>query len=80
MPSWAVSSARWEVDQLLSGVSALAVPVFNGFGEFVLCLTAIGPSATLRMGPDSLAAQHLRDAAQVLSQRLGAPAASAGGH
>ena len=68
------------VDQLLSGVSALAVPVFNGFGEFVLCLTAIGPSATLRMGPDSLAAQHLRDAAQALSQRLGAPAASAGGH
>ena len=50
------------------------------FGEFVLCLTAIGPSATLRMGPDSPAAQHLRDAAQALSQRLGAPAAAAGGH
>ena len=59
-------------DQLLPGISALACPVFNGFGQLVLCLAAIGPSATLRAGPESAAARCLRDAAQALSRRLGA--------
>lgn len=62
-------------DQLLPGVSALATPVFDGFGQLVLCLAAIGPTATLPTGPGSPVARHLRDAAQALSQRLGAPAA-----
>ena len=60
--------------QLIAGISSLATPVFDGFGQLVLCLAAIGPSATLRTGPGSPAAQHLRNAARSLSQRLGAPA------
>ena len=59
-------------DQLLPGISALATPVFDGFGQLVLCLAVIGPSATLRTGPDSAAAGHLRETARSLSQRLGA--------
>lgn len=59
-------------DQLLPGISAVASPVFNGFGQLVLCLAAIGPSATLHTRPDSAAARCLRDAAQALSRRLGA--------
>ena len=61
-------------DQLLPGISALATPVFDGFGQLVLCLASIGPTATLPTGPGSPVARHLRDAAQALSQRLGAPA------
>ena len=64
-------------DQLLPGISALATPVFDGFGQLVLCLAVIGPSATLQAGPRSPAAQQLRDAAGHLSRRLGAPAAAA---
>jgi len=62
-------------DQLLPGISALAAPVFDGFGQLVLCLAAIGPSATLKTGLHSPAARHLREAAQALSQRLGAASA-----
>ena len=63
-------------DQLLPGISALATPVFDGFGQLVLCLAVIGPSATLQTGPASSAAQYLREAARGLSQRLGAHPAS----
>src|SRR3989344_5202936 len=59
-------------DQLLPGISALATPVFDGFGQLVLCLAVIGPSATLQTGPGSAVAGHLRDTARSLSQRLGA--------
>lgn len=64
-------------DQLIPGISALAAPVFDGFGQLVLCLAAIGPSATLHTAAGGPAAQQLRAAAQALSQRLGerAPAA-----
>ena len=60
-------------NQLLSGVSALAVPVFDGFGQLVLAIAAIGPSVTLTLDPDDLPAQKLRTLARQLSQRLGAP-------
>lgn len=60
-------------NQLLSGVSALAVPVFDGFGQLVLAIAAIGPSVTLTLDPDGLPAQKLRALARQLSQRLGAP-------
>ena len=60
-------------DQLLPGISALATPVFDGFGQLVLCIAVMGPSATLQTGPASPAAQYLREAARSLSQRLGAP-------
>ena len=59
-------------DQLLSGISALAVPVFDGFGRLVLCLAAIGPSATLSTEKNGWPATCLREAAARLSQRLGA--------
>ena len=61
-------------DQLLPGVSALATPVFDGFGQLVLCLATIGPTATLQTALQGPAAQYLREAAHSLSQRLGAGA------
>lgn len=61
-------------DQLLPGVSALAVPVFDGFGQMVLSIAAIGPSVLLDVALESGQAQLLRQAADSLSQRLGAPA------
>lgn len=64
-------------DQLVPGISALAAPVFDGFGQLVLCLAVIGPSATLRTGPQSSAARQLRATTEALSRRLGAPQ---GGH
>lgn len=60
-------------NQLLSGVSALAVPVFDGFGQLVLAIAAIGPSVTLTLDPEGLPAQKLQALARQLSQRLGAP-------
>lgn len=60
-------------NQLLSGVSALAVPVFDGFGQLVLAIAAIGPSVTLTLEPEGLPAQKLQALARQLSQRLGAP-------
>ena len=61
-------------NQLLSGVSALAVPVFDGFGHLVLAIAAIGPSVTLTLDPAGLPAQKLQAQARQLSLRLGAPA------
>lgn len=60
-------------NQLLSGVSALAVPVFDGFGQLVLAIAAIGPSVTLTLDPAGLPAQKLQAQARQLSQRLGSP-------
>ena len=65
-------------NQLLSGVSALAVPVFDGFGQLVLAIAAIGPSVTLTLDPAGLPARKLQAQARALSQRLGAPAALTG--
>ncbi|MDR0225046.1 MAG: IclR family transcriptional regulator [Burkholderiaceae bacterium] len=61
-------------NQLLSGVSALAVPVFDGFGQLVLAIAAIGPSVTLDLDPQGVPARCLQAQAQRLSLRLGAPA------
>lgn len=61
-------------NQLLSGVSALAVPVFDGFGQLALAIAAIGPSVTLDADPHGRPALVLRAWARSLSQRLGAPA------
>lgn len=63
-----LSSAEGE---LVPGISALAVPVFDGFGSLVLCLSTIGPSATLDVSPRSAMARMLQAAAQALSERLG---------
>jgi len=59
-------------DGTVRGVTALAAPVFDGFGNMVLALTAIGPSATLDPSPRGAAAHTLIDCAASLSQRLGA--------
>jgi DNA-binding IclR family transcriptional regulator len=59
------------VDGTVEGVTALAVPVFDGFGTMVLALTAIGPSAALDGAIDGRAARTLRSCGDVLSQRLG---------
>ena len=57
---------------LVRGIGAVAAPVFDGFGRLVLCLTAIGPVATLDVSVEGTAAQQLRETAQALSRRLGA--------
>jgi len=59
-------------DGAVQGVSALAAPVFDGFGQMVLALTAIGPSATLDAAPEGKPAATLRACAHELSARLGA--------
>jgi DNA-binding IclR family transcriptional regulator len=61
-------------DELLPGISAMAVPVFDGFGRLVLAIAAIAPSAMLNLHPTSAQAQTLMALGQRLSQRLGAKA------
>lgn len=59
-------------DQLMKGISAMAVPVFNGFGQLVLAIAAIGPSALLTISMQSSQAQALIRCGQSLSAKLGA--------
>lgn len=59
-------------DQLVPGISAMAVPVFDGLGRLALCFTAIGPTATLHPEPGSANALCLQEAARALSTMLGA--------
>ncbi len=58
-------------DDLLPGLSALAVPVFDGFGRLALAIAAIGPSTLLDLRSDSPQARALLDTGRALSQRLG---------
>ncbi|WP_334136040.1 IclR family transcriptional regulator [Tepidimonas sp.] len=58
-------------DELLPGISAMAVPVFDGFGRVVLAIAAIAPSALLDLDPHGAPARVLREAAERLSNRLG---------
>lgn len=69
------------VDALVTGVSAMAAPVFDERGAIVLSLTAIGPSAMVDTHWDGVVATALREAAQRLSRQLGAalPAAATAG-
>jgi len=60
------------VDAAVPGVSALAAPVFDGQGQIVLSLTAIGPSAIFDTAPDGSLARELRRVAGELSSQLGA--------
>jgi DNA-binding IclR family transcriptional regulator len=59
------------VDGSVRGVSAVAAPVFDGFGQMVLALTAIGPGATLEAAEDSAVTRLLAERARALSARLG---------
>ncbi|MGM9484369.1 IclR family transcriptional regulator [Roseateles sp. NT4] len=58
-------------DGVVAGVSAAAAPVFEASGRLVLALTAIGPTASFDTAPDGPLAQRLREAAALLSRRLG---------
>ena len=60
-------------DELHLGISALAAPVFDGFGQLALVLAAIGPTSEMQLDPGSEQAEALRRVAGELSQRLGAP-------
>lgn len=62
--------------ELISGISAMAVPVFDGFGRLALAIAAMGPTALLDLDPQGHQAQTLKALGQRLSQRLGAPAKS----
>lgn len=62
------------VDALVTGVSAMAAPVFDERGAIVLSLTAIGPSAMVDTRWDGVVATTLREAAQRLSRQMGAGA------
>ena len=59
------------VDGSMPGVSALATPVFDGFGAMVLALVAIGPSAALPVDAASPLLAPLQDAAEAISRRIG---------
>jgi len=59
-------------DELLPGISALAVPVFDGFGALALAIAAIGPSQMLDLHPNGTQARALSASARALSKRLGA--------
>ena len=59
-------------DELLPGISAMAVPVFDGFGKLALAIAAIGPSKMLDLRPAGPHARALREVADNLTQRLGA--------
>lgn len=60
-------------DTLVPGISAMAAPVFDPWGEMALSLTVIGPAATLDMAAQGAPAEQLRAAARAASQRLGSP-------
>lgn len=58
-------------DSVVAGVSAAAAPVFEASGRLVMALTAIGPSASFDTAPESALVKPLREAAALLSRRLG---------
>lgn len=67
------------VDAAVPGIGALAAPVFDQRGAMALALTAIGPGALVDSRFDGPMVPVLRQAAQALSTRLGAPTAAAPG-
>ena len=58
-------------DGVISGVSALAAPVFDDQGRIVLSLTAIGPSGSFDLQADGALALALKGAGAALSRQLG---------
>ena len=60
------------VDGTVRGVTALSAPVFDGFGQMVLAITAIGASATLDADRRSKQAKDLAQCANAISSQLGA--------
>lgn len=58
-------------DELMTGISAMAVPVFDGFGHLALAIATIGPTALLDLAPQSQQSQALIKCGKALSQKLG---------
>ena len=58
-------------DELIAGISAMAVPVFDGFGKLALVIAAIAPTSTMDLSVQGNLARTLRDAGERLSARLG---------
>ena len=59
-------------EEFMPGLCAMAVPVFDGFGQLALAIATIGPSRLLDLDPNSAQAQALRQVGEELSSRLGA--------
>lgn len=59
-------------DGVVPGLSAAAAPVFDASGRLVMALTAIGPSASFDTRVEGAVVTPLREAAALLSRRLGA--------
>ena len=58
-------------EEFMPGLCAMAVPVFDGFGQLVLAIAAIGPSRLLDIDPQGKQAKALVRVGQDLSARLG---------
>ena len=58
--------------EMLPGVLALAAPLFNHQQELVGVITALGPTGFFDDARDGLTARELKQAANAISQRLGA--------
>jgi len=58
-------------DGLIAGISAMAVPVFDGFGKLVLAIAAIGPTSMMDLTADGALAGTMLDVSRRLSARLG---------
>ncbi len=61
----------WVAGTAVPGVSAAAVPVFEGQGQLTLSLTAIGPAALMDVAPGGPVCAALQQAAAALSVQLG---------
>jgi len=64
-------------DAVVSGVAALAAPVFDAKGNLLLCLTIIGPSGHLDLSRRGSIGSALRAAARELARANGATGAGA---
>ncbi|MGR4868755.1 IclR family transcriptional regulator [Variovorax sp. LARHSF232] len=82
LPSWGDFEAQLEEvrqrglsrsdGEVIPGINAMSVPVFNHAGDLVLALTAIGPAGLFDIGWDGPVACAMRQCAQAVSHRLGA--------
>ena len=64
-------------DELHLGISGLAAPVFDGFGRLALVIAAIGPTASMQLGPASPQALTLKQATQDITREYDARLAAA---
>lgn len=58
-------------NELIDGISAMAVPVFDGFGKLVLAIAAMGPTSLMDLSQGGRLAASMRETGERLSARLG---------